>query len=132
MQHAPRSPRSTARVKALIWYVWQDEPLGATGQGWQSGMHFLDGPRQPALADFGRPFWAERRSRGVARLWGQVRPGDAHDVTIERKSGSAWKPVASVRTDRYGTFRRDVRIGAKTTFRFRYADGVSDNRAVSP
>ena len=43
---------------------------------------------KPALAVFPRPFWAFRRDRRTVRLWGQIRPGGRHTVTIERRSGS--------------------------------------------
>ena len=121
------------RVRGLAWYVWRDEPLGGGGAGWQSGMRYADGKAKPALADFPRPFWAHRVKRRTARLWGQVRPGEGTTVTIERRSGSGWVAVATVRTDARGAFRRDVRIGRTTTFRFR-ADGVgaSDRRTVKP
>ena len=131
MQQGTATAALNARVRGLYWYVWKDEPLGPQKQGWQAGFHFLDGRAKPGLAAFARPFWAWKAARGVAGLWGQVRPGRAHDVTIERKSGSSWKKVASVRTDRYGVFSRRVKISAKTTFRFRWADGVSDSRVVA-
>lgn len=131
MQQGAAIASRNARVRGLVWYVWRDEPLGTLGTGWQSGFHYLSGRAKPALAAFSRPFWASRVRSGVARLWGQIRPGGRHDVTIERKSGSSWKRVATLRTSKYGTFGRDVRIAAKTTFRFRWDGGTSDARAVS-
>ncbi|HEV2812144.1 MAG TPA: hypothetical protein VGW10_02730, partial [Solirubrobacteraceae bacterium] len=79
------------RVRNLTWYVWEDEPENAVGGGWQSGVKYLSGERKPAFSVFPSPFWAERARRGGARLWGQVRPGDAATVTIERRSGSSWR-----------------------------------------
>ena len=124
---------SHPRVRGLVWYVWRDEPLAGGSGGWQSGMRYLDGRAKPALAAFPRPFWAMRRSRGVARLWGQVRPGAGRlAVTIERRSGSRWVRVAGVGTDTRGAFRRDVRIRRTTTFRFRWDGGASASRSVRP
>ncbi len=79
-----------------------------------------------------RPFLGRRARRGVARLWGQVRPGGGTTVTIERKSGSGWKRVAEERTDGRGAFRRLVRISGTTTFRFRWDGGTSVRRSVKP
>ena len=120
------------RVKNFTWYVWEDEPENAAGGGWQSGVKYLSGKRKPAFAVFPSPFWAERAKRGVARLWGQVRPGGSTSVTIERKSASSWKRVASVSTDSRGAFTRTVRITKSTTFRFTWDGGASAARAVSP
>ena len=90
--------------------MWEDEPDNAVGGGWQSGVRYLSGKKKPAFAVFPNPFWAERAKRGVARLWGQHRPRRRRPtVTIERKSGSSWKTVATVKTDGRGAFRRDVR-----------------------
>jgi hypothetical protein len=120
------------RVRNLTWYVWEDEPQNAAGGGWQSGVRYLDGRRKPSYDVFRAPFWAERARRGVARLWGQVRPGGGTTVTIERRSGSGWRRVADAPTDGRGAFRRDVRIRAKTTFRFRWDGGTSAARSVRP
>ncbi|HEV3002543.1 MAG TPA: cellulase family glycosylhydrolase [Solirubrobacteraceae bacterium] len=120
------------RVRNLTWYVWEDEPDNAAGGGWQSGVKYLTGRHKPAFAVFPAPFWAERARRGVARLWGQLRPGGAASVTIERRSGGGWKRVAAVRTDGRGAFRRLVRISRTTTFRFRWDGGASARRSVRP
>ncbi|HEX8119667.1 MAG TPA: cellulase family glycosylhydrolase [Solirubrobacteraceae bacterium] len=120
------------RVKNLTWYVWEDEPSNAVGGGWQSGVRYLSGRNKPSFDVFPEPFWAERARRGVARLWGQVRPGGGTTVTIERRSGSAWQRVASTQTDGHGAFTRTVRIARTTTFRFRWDGGTSAARAVSP
>ena len=120
------------RIVNLTWYVWEDEPENAVGGGWQSGVRYFRGKKKPAFAVFRAPFWAERARRGVARVWGQVRPGGQTTVTLERKSGGSWKRVATETTDGRGAFRRLVRIRSKTTFRFRWDGGKSAARAVRP
>ena len=120
------------RVRNLTWYVWRDEPVGPGGGGWQSGLRYRSGRAKPALAAFAHPFWAFRRKPRTARLWGQVRPGGATSVTIERRSGGAWRPVAQLQTDAWGGFRRDVRITRTTTFRFSWDGGHSGGRTVRP
>jgi hypothetical protein len=132
LQQGAAIAAANRRVRALVWYVWRDEPMGRFGTGWQSGLHYEDGRAKPALADFARPFWASKVRKGVVRLWGQVRPGAAHAVTIERRSGGSWRRYRSLTTDRYGGFTRTVRIARRTSFRFRYDGGVSDSRTVKP
>ena len=133
LQEASYRAWSHPRVRGLVWYLWRDEPLRANGAGWQSGLRFVDGSAKPALADFPRPFWATRVRSRTARVWGQVRPGSGRvPVTIERRSGSSWRTVATMTTDARGAFRRDVRVASTTTFRFRWAGGTSDARSVRP
>ncbi len=125
---ASRNPR----VRTIVQYVWRDEPVGPGGTGWQSGMLYVDGRPKPALASFPQPFWAERYGRGRARVWGQVRPGGAHRVTLERRSGATWRPVALLRTNGTGVFSRTISIRQRTTYRFRWDGGTSEARTVSP
>ena len=57
------------------------------------------------------------------RLWGQVRPGGAHTVTVERRSnGGEWSTLAVTRTNArgYWALRRPLARGA--SYRYR-ADG---------
>ena len=113
------------RVRGLTWYVWRDEPVGRAGSGWQSGMRTVDGTAKPALRVFPRPLWVRRTSRRSISVWGQVRPGDAHEVTLERRSGSRWVRVATIRTDTRGAFRRTVAARTRQTFRFRDDTGAT-------
>jgi hypothetical protein len=118
------------RVRGLVWYVWRDEPLAGGSGGWQSGMRLVDGAAKPALAAFPHPFWAARRDRRTIRVWGQVRPGGAHTVTVERRSGSSWRTALTLTTDARGGFQRDMRSSGAGTYRFRHEGGVSAARPV--
>ena len=105
-----RSPR----VKLLTQYLWRDEPRSGDGSygGWQSGLRYARGRAKPSLAHFDTPF-ALDAARG--RLWGQVRPGGAHELVVERHlRGGSWRTFAHVRTDArgYWTLRRRVSPGA--------------------
>ena len=118
------------RVRNLTQYVWIDEPLGKSGSGWQSGLRYRDGRAKRALGSFPHPFWATRTSGSRVRLWGQVRPGGAETVTLERKAGSGWKKIASVKTSGRGYFKRDITARGKGTYRFRYSGGTSSAKSV--
>jgi hypothetical protein len=116
-----RSPR----VKLLTQYLWRDEPRSADGSfgGWQSGLRYLRGGAKPSLAHFDTPFVLDA-ARG--RLWGQVRPGGAHEVVVERRlRGRAWRAFARVQTDArgYWTLRRRLVRGA--SYRYRAAGTTS-------
>jgi hypothetical protein len=114
------------RVKLLGQYLWRDQPVRDSGQGvdaysgGQSGLYGFDGIAKPAASNFPNPFWAiSLVGSRAASLWGQVRPGGAHTVAIERRIGrNRYRQVASVETDGQGYFRS--RLPLSTTAKFRY------------
>jgi hypothetical protein len=129
------------RVRNLTQYVWRDEPLGRNGAGWQSGLRTAADRPKPALRGFPQPFWADRTvARRAARLWGQVRPGGAHTVSVQRRTpGSArWTTIRRLRTSARGFFALRVRATRRLDYRFRWqpAPGgalrTSDTRRVTP
>ena len=110
-------------MRGLTQYVWRDEPVGAGGTGWQSGLLYADGRAKPALAHFARPFWLDA-ARG--RVWGQVRPGGAHRVEVQRRlrGSSAWRTQATLGTAADGTFAPSLRLLRGASYRF-VADGTA-------
>lgn len=119
------------RVRNLTNYVWRDEPMRADGAGWQSGLLRHDGRAKGALATFPTPFWAVRRSRTAVRLWGQVRPGGTHTVTIQRRTSTGrWATLTRAGTDHRGVFRREIRTRAGGTYRFTWSGGRSSTRRI--
>ena len=119
------------RVRNLTQYAWRDEPMRSDGAGWQSGLLRVDGRAKGALRTFPRPFWAERRTSRTVRLWGQVRPGERHVVTLERRgSDGRWRTLTRTATDLRGFFRRDIRTRSGGTYRFRWNGGTSSTRKV--
>jgi hypothetical protein len=109
------------RVRLFTQYLWRDEPRSGGGYGgWQSGLLFTNGRAKPSLAHFDTPFALDVRRD---RLWGQVRPGGAHAVTVERRPrGGAWRRLAVARTDSRGYWTLKRRLRAGTSYRYR-ADG---------
>ena len=111
------------RVKLLTQYVWRDEAATPSSgySGWQSGLLFADGRPKPALAHFPVPFFLDA-SRKL--LWGQVRPGGAHVVLVQRRRGhAAWTTIARVTTDARGYWARRTRLVRGAAYRFLTADG---------
>ena len=146
LQQAAHLAWRDPRVRTLLQYEWRDEPL-ARGQAgapaysaWQSGLRFADDRPKPALAAFPQPFWVETPApgggrAGRAQFWGQVRPGGAHVVSLQGRSGPGrpWTPLARVRTDERGfwTLRRAVVRAAQ--YRFAWAPSRGPRaRAAAP
>jgi hypothetical protein len=102
------------RVKLFTQYLWRDEPRGPgrSYAGWQSGVRYTSGRAKPSLAHFDTPFALDAARN---RLWGQVRPGGAHTVEVERRlRGGAWRTFAMLTTGSrgYWTLQRRLTPGA--------------------
>jgi hypothetical protein len=71
--------------------------------------------------------------RRTARLWGQVRPGGVHEVTLLRRlSGQAdFSPFATVMTNAAGYFARTEVIDPGAEYRYSWlADAAGSASAV--
>jgi hypothetical protein len=114
------------RIRLFAQYLWRDEPRSGDGSlsGWQSGLRYAGGRAKPALAHFDTPFVLDAAR---SRLWGQVRPGGTHSVTIERRTTAraAWKALAVVTTDRRGYWTLKRRLVPGTAYRYRAAGATS-------
>jgi hypothetical protein len=128
------------RVRNVTQYEWRDEPLSGVA-GWQSGLRFVDDRPKPALRSFPQPFWAQPLGTGrTARLWGQVRPGGAHDVSLQRRApGSAtWTTFRRLRTTGRGFFTLRVAVNRRLDYRFTWRESpatalrASDPRRLTP
>jgi hypothetical protein len=122
LQRAAYLAWRTPRIRLFTQYLWRDEPRSANGSfsGWQSGLRFAKGRAKPSLAHFDTPFALDARN---ARLWGQVRPGGAHTVTVERRRpGGPWTTLAVTTTDGRGYWTLRRRLAKGTSYRYR-ADG---------
>lgn len=114
------------RVKLLTQYAWRDEVIGRGGvratkySGWQSGLRFADGRGKPILTAFSNVFHAERRAPRQVRLWGQVRPGDQHSVTVERRrvDRTRWTTLRTLTTDRNGSWKLDQPLRSAVEYRY--------------
>jgi hypothetical protein len=133
---APRSQDSwLQRAAYLAWrnpriglftqYLWRDEPRSP--DGWQSGLRYSGGRAKPSLAHFDTPFVLDAAR---SRLWGQVRPGAAHTVTVQVRppAGGAWRTLATVQTDARGYFTLARRLTPGAWYRFRAAGMTSAAR----
>jgi hypothetical protein len=115
---------ATRRVKLITQYLFHDEgPVNL----FQTGLVSAAGTAKPSLRTFPHPFFIDtRRGRSRARLWGQVRPGGAHTVTVYRRAGrGTYRRFFSTRTDRFGYWSRVRSLGRGSSYYYTYraADG---------
>jgi hypothetical protein len=110
------------RIRLFTQYLWRDEPRsGRSFAGWQSGVRYAGGRAKPSLARFDTPFALDA---GRGRLWGQVRPGGPHTVTVQRRRrGGRWATLATPATDARGYWTLRRRISRGLYYRFRSDDG---------
>jgi hypothetical protein len=114
------------RIRLFTQYLWRDEPKSHGGYGgWQSGLRFADGRAKPSFAHFDTPFQLDAARN---RLWGQVRPGGRHTVTVQQRPHNAggWRTLATVQTDSRGYFSLVRHLRAGTAYRFT-SDGMTSS-----
>jgi hypothetical protein len=139
LQQASYLAWKSGRIRGLTFYQWDDEPVHYTGPGtkayagWQSGLRYFSGRPKPALSTFASPIVADLapgRRRGV--LWGQVRPGGVHEVTLLRRSagGSEFSPIATVQTNFAGYFSRSVVFEPDAQYRYSWTEQPDDPAAA--
>jgi hypothetical protein len=115
------------RVRGLSFYQWDDEPVINRGSGtkrysgWQTGLRFNDGKPKPVLSTFPAPFVIERKGKAKSvRLWGQVRPDAAPEVTVQirARGASSYTDLATVRTAADGTWTHRLRLTTGASYRY--------------
>jgi hypothetical protein len=103
---------------ALVWYSLED--LTDFPSGLYSGHGDAAQPK-PALTAFEFPFYADAQGSRVL-VWGLVSRGGKSQVRIEKRSGSTWKRVADVSTDRQGMLYTRLK-GGRGSYRARALSG---------
>ncbi len=140
-QRAAYAMWKNPRVALFGQLLWRDQSADAPSSGigsWQSGLYFADGKAKPSAAAFSAPFWVDLPSRSaVAKLWGQVRPGEVSKVTVQSRllSAGRYKSIATLTTDSAGYFSLSAKLKQPTSFRFTYGAGgnkSSASRSVRP
>jgi hypothetical protein len=129
LQEAARVAWRTPRVRSINQFRLTDGPVFPGGgfaayREFQSGLMFRSMRKKPAYRSFRHPFVKTRSG-----LWGQVRPGGRHEVTLQRKHGSHWRRFARFRTQARGYWQFHART-PRGTYRFRWSGGTSDRIRV--
>jgi hypothetical protein len=89
----------TPKVDLLIHFLYRDEPNIAR---FQSGLVTLTNGVKPAYSAYQLPL----AQISTSTLWGQLRaPGAGSTARIERRVGSSWQTLATVRAGTGGYFR---------------------------
>ncbi len=134
IQHAAYLAWRNGRVRSLMHYQWDDEPVHFRGfgrkayAGWQSGLRLVTGVPKPALRAFPNPFVVEVLPGARGRLWGQLRPGAAHEVALLRRtSGSSeWTVLRTLQTDAAGVFADTQPLSAGASYAFTTVERTTD------
>jgi hypothetical protein len=121
LQQAAYEAYRTPRVRGLNQFRLTDGAISGTGlrrfQEFQSGLLFRNRKPKPAYSIFAHPFVITG-----SRFWGQVRPGGAHTVRVERKATARgrWRLVAQVPTGGAGYFSFRLPGRKPGYYRYRY------------
>ena len=111
-------------VDTITWFQIRDQaPLPSYAATVQSGIYFADGRPKPAQRAFRFPLVAERAGRTALRVWG--RAPVAGRVRIERRAGTSWRLVRTVRATRHGTFFARIPARSRTSLRARVGSETS-------
>jgi len=125
-------------VSFVNWFILRDQPLESSL--WQSGLYYAGSSissdrAKPVLRAFRFPFVAFPRvvsKKSVVQLWGRTPKSSSGNVVIERKSGSKWKRVKTLKANGSGIFKASIPKPAKTVlFRARLANGSDQSAEFS-
>ncbi|HYI35383.1 MAG TPA: hypothetical protein VEX39_02170 [Thermoleophilaceae bacterium] len=121
LQQAAYIAQRTPRVRGLNQFRLTDGAIAGKGlrrfEEFQSGLMFRNRRPKPAYSVFAHPFVISGD-----RFWGQVRPGNAHTVRVQRRASrrGAWRLVAQVPTNRLGYFSFRLRGRRPGYYRYVY------------
>jgi hypothetical protein len=125
-------------VSFVNWFILRDQPLESSL--WQSGLYYAGSSissdrAKPVLRAFRFPFVAFPQvvsRKTVVQLWGRTPKSSSGNVVIERKSGSKWKRVKTLKANGSGIFKASIPKPASTVlFRARLANGSDQSAEFS-
>ncbi len=111
------------RVAVSFWFHLRDPDTTDYGGTQQSGLYRLGGQPKPALSAYRFPFVAHRLGGSRVQLWGLAPPRAA--VVIERKQGSSWRRLRTLRAGSNRVFRRTISLPRSPKLRARAAGQTS-------
>jgi hypothetical protein len=122
-----------AGVSVVIWLQLYDDVF--PGSPLQAGLYFRSGGGtsirpKPALTAFTFPFVAYLNGNRVS-LWARTPLGQSKSVVIERRVGSTWKHVVTVRADGFGIVEKTIGGRFTKTDRLRARIGQTSSLAFS-
>jgi hypothetical protein len=118
-------------VKALAQYLLRDAP----GNGFATGLEYINGKPKPVLRAFRLPIWVPEATHGHhVTVWGQMRPSTyggskTGQLQFQRHGSSSWTKLATVHSQSSeGFFLVHVSIPSAGAIRLKW--GVSHSRVV--
>ena len=102
------------RVRSFAQYELVDDS-SVSGIFATTGLRYASWAPKPAYAAWRMPLFVVRASRTAVKVFGGVRPGGAHTVSVQARKGSRWRQVTKVRTNRAGYLY--VRLKYRKTWR---------------
>jgi hypothetical protein len=113
-----------AGVDTVLWYQVRDElPVPSYSNSFQSAPFFNDGTPKPAAQAFRFPFIFERINRKKIRVWGKT--PDRGRVTVQRRAGSRWRTLATVRPGSNRVFYSVIKYAGRADLRAISRGGVA-------
>ena len=114
-------------VSAMVLLQVVDSPLAPAGplegNGYQSGIFFLDGQPKPSRTAFSFPFVTERRSGAQIVAWSI--PPRTGRLAIQRRSGGGWRTVKRTQVRGGRPFQTTLALRGAGTFRAQIGGATS-------
>lgn len=118
----------TPRVKAINQFRVSDGKIRGKGplafREFQSGLWFANGKAKPSSRSFPNPIVVRGSGRSRLLIWGQARPGGAHQIVVERRrpGAKAFAQIARARSSSRGYFQ--LRVARRPgSYRYRWTEG---------
>lgn len=120
-------------VSLVTWFTIRDNPF--PDSFYQSGLYTTGAAPKPMVKAFQFPFVAFN-DRGRAVVWGRTPGAKAGNVTIERRAGTIWVKVATLRASSVGIFSQTLTPKPKATntsvYRARFGSSIAPPFSLGP
>ena len=126
------------RVASYAQYTLFDDPVETKGDsrysGWQGGLRYSNGKAKPGVyRAFQLPFFVNLRGDSSVEVFGGVRTGAAgQTVTLQVRSGSKYKKLATLTLGEGGYFRKALKLSSARKRVLRFVSGSTASNALRP
>jgi hypothetical protein len=94
-------------VSLVTWFRIKDDPLASSR--FQSGFFRTSGNRKPSLQAFRFPLVALTKPSGIL-VWGRTPLSSKTTVTVQVKTGAAWKKLSTLQSNAAGIFQKTYKV----------------------
>lgn len=99
----------------LLLQLVDAPPIPNYATAYETGLYYLNGQPKPAATAFRFPFVTSRLNSRAVLAWG--RAPAAGSLTIERLSGTTWKPIANLTVGFHEVFEKTLELAGGATLR---------------